>query len=81
MSDHPLKSVADAGASVAAGVENAVSSVVDSGADVAQYAGRHARTVGTGVEGFIRHNPFASVGSALALGVLAGVMARRSIFD
>jgi ElaB/YqjD/DUF883 family membrane-anchored ribosome-binding protein len=77
MSDHPFKSVADAGAAVAGSVENAVSSAFDSGTDAANYAGRHARQAGSDFQGFVRQNPLAAVGGALALGALLGMLAGR----
>jgi len=77
MSDHRLKSVADAGAAAASGVENAVSAAIDSGTDAANYAGRHALQAGSDFQGFVRQNPLASVGGALALGALLGMFAGR----
>lgn len=81
MNRHSLESVADAGAAVATGVENAVRSAAGSGADLAEYTGRQAAMAGSEVAGFVRRNPIASLGGALAFGVFAGLVARRRIFD
>jgi ElaB/YqjD/DUF883 family membrane-anchored ribosome-binding protein len=76
MNVHAMKSIADTGAAMVGEVENAASGVLESGADVARYAGRQARTIGSEVEDFVRQNPLASMGGALAVGLLVGIMAR-----
>lgn len=80
MNVHPLESISGAGAAVAVEVENAANAVLESSAEMARYAGRHARTVGSEVQGFVRANPIASIGGALALGMLAGTITGRRLF-
>lgn len=74
-----VKSIADTGAAVIGEVENAAGNARESGADAARYAGRQARTLGAEVEGFVRDNPMASIGGALAVGLLFGLVARRRL--
>ena len=80
MNVHAMKSIADTGAAIVSEVENAASGVLESGIDVANYAGRQAKTIGSEVEGFVRQNPIASVGGALAVGLLVGIMTRSRMF-
>ncbi len=76
MNVHAMKSIGDAGAAIVGEVETAASGALEAGSDAARYAGRQARTIGSEVEGFVRENPIASVAGALAVGLLAGIMAR-----
>ena len=76
MNVRAMKSMADAGAAVVSEVENAASGVLESGVDLATYAGRHAKTFESAVEGLVRQNPIAAVGGAFAVGLLVGIMAR-----
>jgi len=78
MNAQVMKSIADAGAAVVGEVESAANGALSSGADLANYAGRQARSVGSELEDFVRKNPIASVGGAAAIGILVGiaVMAR-----
>ena len=76
MNVHAMKSIADTGAAIVGEVESAASGALESGKDLANYAGRQAKTIGSEMEGFVRQNPIASVGGALAVGLLVGIMAR-----
>lgn len=77
MNVHAMKSIADTGAAVLGEIEGAASGALESGAGAARYAGRQAKTLGSEVEGFVRENPIASIGGALAVGLLFGLVARR----
>ena len=76
MNVHAMKSMADAGA---AAVESAAGAVLESGGDMAAYAERQAKTVGTEVEALVRQNPLAAVGGAFVIGVLVGIFTRARV--
>jgi ElaB/YqjD/DUF883 family membrane-anchored ribosome-binding protein len=71
-----VKTMKDAGDSVATQVGNATSGAIQAGADAATYAGEQAKTFASEIEGFARRNPLGAMGAALAVGVLVGIIGR-----
>ena len=71
-----VKTMKDAGDTVATQVGNATSGAIQAGADAATYAGAQAKTFASEIEGFARRNPLGAMGAALAVGVLVGMIGR-----
>jgi ElaB/YqjD/DUF883 family membrane-anchored ribosome-binding protein len=76
LSSGAVKTMKDAGDSVATQVGNATSGAIQAGADAATYAGEQAKTFASEIEGFARRNPLGAMGAALAVGVLVGIIGR-----
>ena len=54
------------------------SDIADMGADVASTAGRQAKSLANELEAMARRNPLGAIAGALVVGVLIGLMGRRS---
>jgi ElaB/YqjD/DUF883 family membrane-anchored ribosome-binding protein len=57
-------------------VASAAGGVVDAGTSAANFAGEQAKSLANELESFGRRNPLGAMGSALAIGVLLGLIGR-----
>src|ERR1700683_5205915 len=77
-SDEALKSARQVTSNVAGQVSDAASDLANRGSQLASSAGDQAKTFANELEGMGRRNPLGALGGAGAVGVLIGIMGRRS---
>jgi ElaB/YqjD/DUF883 family membrane-anchored ribosome-binding protein len=73
-SDEAAKSARE----IAGQISTAASDLAEKGADVASAATDHAKTLVTELENIARRNPLGALAGAVVVGVLIGMMGRRS---
>ena len=71
-----VKTVRETGQSFSAQVGSAAGAVADAGSDLASSAKEHAKTFASELEGMARRNPLGTIGGALLVGVVIGMMSR-----
>jgi ElaB/YqjD/DUF883 family membrane-anchored ribosome-binding protein len=77
-SDEALKSARQVASNVAGQVGDAASDLANRGSQLASSAGDQAKTFAHQLEGMARRNPLGALAGAVAVGVLIGIMGRRS---
>jgi ElaB/YqjD/DUF883 family membrane-anchored ribosome-binding protein len=77
-SDEALKSARQVTSNVAGQVGDAASDLANRGSQLASSAGDQAKTFAHELEGMARRNPLGALAGAVAVGVLIGIMGRRS---
>jgi ElaB/YqjD/DUF883 family membrane-anchored ribosome-binding protein len=77
-SDEALKSARQLTSNVAGQVSDVASDLANRGSQLASSAGDQAKTFANELEGMARRNPLGALAGAVAIGVLIGVMGRRS---
>ena len=70
------ETVRSAGQSFSAHVGSAADAVADASSDLASSAKEHAKTFASELEGMARRNPLGTIGGALLVGVVIGMMSR-----
>ena len=70
------KTARSVGQTVASQVGSAASGVADTGSDLASSATEHAKTFASELESMARRNPLGTIGGALVVGVVIGMMTR-----
>jgi ElaB/YqjD/DUF883 family membrane-anchored ribosome-binding protein len=77
-SNEAVKSARQVTSTVAGQVGDVASDLANRGSQLASSAGDQAKTFANELEGMARRNPLGALAGALAIGVLIGVMGRRS---
>jgi ElaB/YqjD/DUF883 family membrane-anchored ribosome-binding protein len=77
-STQAVKSARDATSNLAGQVGDVASDLADRGTRLASCAGDQAKTFASELEGMARRNPLGTLAGAVAIGVLIGIMGRRS---
>jgi ElaB/YqjD/DUF883 family membrane-anchored ribosome-binding protein len=77
-SDEALKSARQVTSNVADQVSDVASDLATRGSQLASSAGDQAKTFANELEGMARRNPLGALAGAVAVGVLIGIMERRS---
>jgi len=72
------KSAREVTSNVAGQVSDAANDLADKGAKMASVASDHAKSFGTELENMARRNPIGALAGAVVIGVLIGLMGRRS---
>jgi ElaB/YqjD/DUF883 family membrane-anchored ribosome-binding protein len=75
-SDAGTKTVRDFGQTVASQVSSAASGAADTGSNLVGSAKGHAKTLASELEDMARRNPLGTIGGALLVGVVIGMMSR-----
>jgi ElaB/YqjD/DUF883 family membrane-anchored ribosome-binding protein len=73
-----MKSARQVTSTVAGQVSDVASDLANRGSQLASSAGDQAKTFGTELESMARRNPLGALAGAVAIGVLIGIMGRRS---
>jgi ElaB/YqjD/DUF883 family membrane-anchored ribosome-binding protein len=73
-----VKSARDATSNLAGQVGDAASDLADRGSQLVSTAGDQAKTFASELESMARRNPLGTLAGAVAIGVLIGIMGRRS---
>ena len=77
-SNEAVKSARQVTSNVAGQVSDVASDLADRGSQLASSAGDQAKTFAVELENMARRNPLGALAAAVAVGVLIGVMGRRS---
>lgn len=77
-SGHAAKSAREVTLNVAGQVGDVANDLADKGAEMASAASSHAKSFGSELENMARRNPIGALAGALVIGVLIGMMGRRS---
>jgi ElaB/YqjD/DUF883 family membrane-anchored ribosome-binding protein len=77
-STHAVKSARDTTSNLAGQVGDVASDLADRGSRLVSSAGDQAKTFASEIEGMARRNPLGTLAGAVAIGVLIGIMGRRS---
>ena len=77
-SDEALKAARQVTSNVAGQVSDVASDLANRGSQLASSAGDQAKTLANELESMARRNPLGVLAGAVAVGVLIGVMGRRS---
>jgi ElaB/YqjD/DUF883 family membrane-anchored ribosome-binding protein len=72
------KSAREVTSNVAGQVGDVASNLADKGAEMASAASKQAKTFGSELENMARRNPIGVIAGAVVIGVLIGMLARRS---
>jgi ElaB/YqjD/DUF883 family membrane-anchored ribosome-binding protein len=72
------KSAREVTSNVAGQIGGVASDLADKGAEMASTASDRAKSLGTELENMARRNPIGALAGAVVLGVLIGLMGRRS---
>jgi ElaB/YqjD/DUF883 family membrane-anchored ribosome-binding protein len=73
-----VKSARDATSNLAGQVGDAASDLADRGSQLVSSAGDQAKTLASELEAMARRNPLGTLAGAVAIGMLIGIMGRRS---
>jgi ElaB/YqjD/DUF883 family membrane-anchored ribosome-binding protein len=77
-SSEAVKSAREVTSTVAGQVSDVASDLANRGSQLASSAGEQAKTFATELESMARRNPLGALAGAVAVGVLIGIMGRRS---
>ena len=77
-STQAVKSARDATSNLAGQVGDAANDLADRGSQLVSSAGDQAKTFASELETMARRNPLGTLAGAVAIGVLIGIMGRRS---
>jgi ElaB/YqjD/DUF883 family membrane-anchored ribosome-binding protein len=77
-SSEAVKSAREVTSNIAGQVGDAASDLATRGSQLASSAGDQAKTFATELESMARRNPLGALAVAVAVGVLIGIMGRRS---
>jgi ElaB/YqjD/DUF883 family membrane-anchored ribosome-binding protein len=77
-STQAVKSARDTTSNLAGQVGDVASDLADRGSRLVSSAGDQAKTFASEIEGMARRNPLGTLAGAVAIGVLIGIMGRRS---